>query len=484
MAGHGNLFLAGLVFQAVIFGQAPSSTTISASPNPSDYGQPVTLTATVTAGATGKVTFYDGVTIMGVGAVSGAQASITNVMLPSGNRKLRAYYQGDGRYAASSSPSLPQTVVARKSLGLSAPVIYPGATAVAMAVGDFNGDHKQDLVMATSPTSSVTVYLGTDRKRRPLKLRDGIVEGQAAQPADFQTGVAYAVGNYPTSIAVADFNGDGSMDIVTENDLDGTVSVLLGKGDGTFQPAVTYAAGSNLRALAVGDFNGDGNADIAVVGVGTGVAILLGKGDGTFEHAAFLPFTGTAVIVSDFNGDGVADLAVASGRGAIGILLGNGDGTFQAPLVTTVLGASSSALATSDLNGDGIPDLLLSDLGYGVYVLLGNGDGTFTAPIAYNPGNAGAANVVVEDFNGDGKPDLAIVGYGHQPGLALLAGNGNGTFQAPVWYSTQDAFYVDPFFVCAVGDFNGDGKPDLAFASNATGISAFLVLFGGAGSNR
>lgn len=94
-----NFALAGLIFQAAAFAQTPTVTSLIASPNPSGYGQPATLTASVSAGATGKVTFYDGTTILGVGTLSGTHASLTTVMLPSGVRTLRAHYDGDGTYA-------------------------------------------------------------------------------------------------------------------------------------------------------------------------------------------------------------------------------------------------------------------------------------------------------------------------------------------------------------------------------------------------
>jgi hypothetical protein len=455
-----------LIFHRVGFGQSPSSTTILASPNPSNYGQPVTLTATVTTGATGKVTFYDGTVILGVGTISGTQARLTTVMLSSGTRKLRAYYQGNGAYAGSSSAVLAQTVVAGPSLGFDPVVSSPGTTTVAIATADFNGDGKQDLVMATSTTSTVTVYLGNG---------DGT----------FQAGTPYSVGNYPISLAVADFNGDGAMDIAAANSLDGNVSVLLGNGDGTFRAAVNYPAGSGLWAVAVGDFDGDGDADLVVASTGgTGLAVLLGRGDGTFKPATFISASGQSVAVADFNGDGAADLAVAEGHGVIGVFLGNGDGIFQAPVTIPLVGQESRSITTADLNGDGKPDILVSDIGNGVYVLLGNGDGTFGAPSVYNPGS-GAWAALVEDFNGDGKPDLAVINYGsYNPSrLALLAGNGDGTFQTAVFYPVADSFYVAPFWEAAAGDFNGDGKPDLAFASNVTGISAFLVMLGGAGSD-
>jgi hypothetical protein len=108
MSRYSHLILIGAIYPAIALAQIPTNTTIAASPNPSNYGAPVTLTAIVGAGATGKVTFYDGVTILGVGTISGGQANLTTIMLPSGNRSLRAYYQGDGAYAGSSSEILPQ----------------------------------------------------------------------------------------------------------------------------------------------------------------------------------------------------------------------------------------------------------------------------------------------------------------------------------------------------------------------------------------
>lgn len=464
MPRHGNLALAGLILCSVVFGQTPSSTTIIASPNPSNYGQPVTLTATVTSSATGKVTFYDGVTILGVGTLSGTQASITTVMLGSGIRKLRAYYQGDGTYAGSSSTIVPQTVAAGASLGLRHPISFPtpGVTS-AIAVGDLNGDNKQDIVMVNPNSNSVTVYLGNG---------DGT----------FQAGVGYPVGSQPQSVVVADFNGDGFADLAVTS-YSGIVNILLGNGDGTFQPALSSSVGSSLTAIAAGDFDGDGKADLVFADAfSNNVEIVLGKGDGTFGGTIFVSSGAptTSVAVADFNGDGKADLVVTyQSPGNEGVLLGNGDGTFQSS-VTQYLSPSLSSVITADFNGDGKPDIVVYAPSeqypeggfYGIFVMLGNGDGTFGTPAHYFP-QFFSGSVVTEDFNGDGKPDLAVTDLWVSNGqLALMLGNGDGTFGNLEYYSLPTNLSV-----AAVGDFNGDGKPDLVI----TGPSGeAYVLLGGA----
>jgi uncharacterized repeat protein (TIGR01451 family) len=421
-----------LVFQGFALAQTPSSTSLIA---PSNYGQPLTLTATVSSGATGKVTFYDGVTILGVGTISGTQASITTVMLSSGKRSLRAYYQGDGTYAASSAAFIPQTVAAGKSLGLHHPASYPTAqSSWAVAVGDFNGGSKQDLVIANGPYNCVTIYPGNG---------DGT----------FQNGVAYNVGTFPEAVAVGDFNGDGRMDLAVANQTSSNVSILIGNGDGTFQPAVNYAVGAGANTVAIADFNGDGKADLAVGTSNGSTAILLGKGDGTFESPLFIN-TGSTLAVADFNLDGKADLLVGAA-----VLLGNGDGTFQAP-VDVPLGILGEFAAIGDFNGDGVADILTDS-----WVLLGNGDGTFRTAGSY-PGSANYT-VQVADFDGDGNQDIAVIAAN----LEVFRGNGDGTFGSATYYSSgQHAISRG-----AAGDFNGDGKADLAIGDvNSSGYVVFL----------
>jgi hypothetical protein len=376
---------------------------------------------------------------------------------------------------------------------------------VSVAVGDFNGDGKPDLAVANSSSNNVGVLLGNGDGTfqaavhyavgsgpRSVAVGDFNGDGKpdlAVANSDFISGIGsisvllgngdgtfqaavnYASGSGPNSVAVGDFNGDGKLDLAVTTS--SSISVLLGNGDGTFQAAVHYAAGSGPVFVAVGDLNGDGKSDLAVANSSSNnVSVLLGDGDGTFQ-AAVNYAAGSAprsVAVGDFNGDGKPDLAVAnSSSNNVSVLLSNGDGTFQAA-GNYAAGSAPRSVAVGDFNGDGKPDLAVANDGSNdVSVLLGNGDGTFQAAVNYNyAAGPGPSSVAVGDFNGDGKPDLAVTNSGYNSSIGVLLGNGDGTFQAAVSYAAGSA----PRSM-AVGDFNGDGKPDLAVA-NGSGISVLL----------
>ena len=304
----------------------------------------------------------------------------------------------------------------------------------------------------------------------------------AQPPARFSTAPSYAAGANPVSLAVADFNGDGHADLVLANHTaQGTVSVLLGNGDGTFQAAQSYAAGADPVSVAVGDFNGDGRPDVVVVNYadqGT-VSILLGNGDGTFQPPQSYPVGDQPqyVAVADFNGDGIPDLAVAvagilSAPPTVSVLLGKGDGTFQ-PAQSYIVGTSAASavfLAIGDFNGDGFSDIAVAKPGNldvassGVTILLNKGDGTFRVGQDYGFGFPARA-VAAADFDSDGRLDLAVAGGFDS--LVILLGQGDGSFHAGQSYVAQG----DPAFL-VVGDFNGDGKLDLATGSY--GVAVFL----------
>ncbi len=353
-----------------------------------------------------------------------------------------------------------------------------GSIPEAVVVSDVNGDGKPDLVVINQcaapdcPIGSVGVLLGNG---------DGT----------FQPATTFDTGGQPFALAIADVNHDGKPDIVALNTCDACtnslLSVLLGNGDGTFQSPVSYSSGGILPyyggSVAIADVNGDGKPDLIATNRGS-VAVLLGNGDGTFQAAVNYStggYNAVSLAVGDVNGDGRLDLIVANrDSSSIGVLLGNGDGTFQAPVSYSSGGEYPQSVAIADLNGDGKLDLAVANgcrtgkCPNGVVtVLLGNGDGTFQAPVNLNPVRKYAFSVAVGDVNGDGNPDLVVASgcppyppyyYGacnYAGYVSVLAGNGDGTFQAPVSYYPGG---WDPLFV-TIADVNADTKPDLLVTS-------------------
>ena len=185
-----------------------------------------------------------------------------------------------------------------------------------LAVGDFNGDNKQDVAIVNINSANVSILLG-----------DGA--GNFSGPTNFGAGLS------PTSVAVGDFNGDGKQDLAIGHDSVNNVSILLGDGAGNFSAATNFGTvDTQPDSVAVGDFNGDGKQDLVVANyASTNVSILLGDGAGNFSAATSFG-TGSlprSIAVGDFNGDGKQDLAVANeGSNNVSILLGDGAGNFSA----------------------------------------------------------------------------------------------------------------------------------------------------------
>jgi hypothetical protein len=330
-----------------------------------------------------------------------------------------------------------------------------GSTPAFVAIGDLDGDGNRDLATANLSANTVSVLLGRG-------------------DATFEANTDYGTGGGPKAVAIGDLNGDGAPDLAVANSqtFANSVSVLLGNGDGTFGAKTDYGTGSQHWAVAIGDLNGDGRPDLVTANFDSkSASVLLGNGDGTFRAKTDYAMAGAAysVAIGDLNGDGRPDLAVANG--AVSVLLGNGDGTFGA---RRDFGAGACSVAIGDLNGDGKPDLAAAkSQSNSVFVLLGNGDGTF-GPAANFRTRRYPSSVVIGDLNGDGRLDLAVPNPRSfmTPGylVSVLLGNGDGTFAAKTDYATGGI----PEYV-AIGDLNGDGRPDLAVAnSNSSTVSVLL----------
>src|SRR4051812_42970330 len=302
------------------------------------------------------------------------------------------------------------------------------------------------------------------------------------QPA----GSPYAAGDVPNQIVTGDFNLDTKPDLAVANDQSSNVTILLGDGTGAFvPPGSPVTVGSHPKSVAVGDYNNDGRPDFATANfIGGNVSVFLGDGAGGFTQAANSPIAVSGgpfyVATGDFDANGLADLAIAnisSTPVGVVILVGTGNGQFAAapgsPFPSG--GTFPQGLAVGDLNGDARPDIAVANhMSSTVSVLLGSGSsgtvGFLQAvgspfPTANGPtaGN-GPANIAIGDVNGDGKPDLATANDTSNNSSVFL-GNGLGRFV----HMTGSPFPTGSISLgVAMGDLNGDGLADVSIANRGT----------------
>lgn len=303
----------------------------------------------------------------------------------------------------------------------------------------------------------------------------------ATRPIAFSTAHTHpSPMNQPACISAGDFNKDGKADLVVANTFD-SVAVMIGKGNGAFQAPVIYTLSFYVTGcIAVGDFDGDGNLDFAVVGgdtAGNGLALFSGRGDGTFVGPTYslTELSGASIfpVAGRFNHDHALDLFVG-GNGSSTLLLGSGTGSFS---FGTQVNAAGFGVAAGDFNGDGKLDVA-STYPFGgtpgVNVLLGNGDGTFQPPVVYSSGFLMPVGITVGDFNNDHKLDLGVA-Y-QNSAIGVMLGNGDGTFANAIfgWGGNQSGSVV-------AADFNHDGKLDLA-ASDFAGDGVTVLQGNGDGS--
>ena len=374
---------------------------------------------------------------------------------------------------ASASPGRPQPKPSELTYVYDRATFAAGASPVAVAAADFDGDGRRDLVVANNQGGSLTV------------LRRGHHGG-------FQTLPLLPVGVEPNAVAAADLDGDGAIDIVAvnQNCLDGScgpgsVAVLLGHGDGSFAPAFFVPTGTNPQSVAIGDLNGDGVPDLAVVnavtiitqGPGT-VSILLGRGDGGFVAGGVFPAGDGPldIAAADFDEDGALDLAIVNSipfvvAHAVALLDGNGDGSFDPPVLHTV-GFGPATLVAADLDADGALDLATANLGdNSVSVLRGDGAGGFLPHVDF-PAGFGPRGIEAADLDLDGTLDLALTIFTAQSGggsLGVLRGLGGASFGPLEEYQ---AGLLGPAVIAE--DVDDDGWPDLVAPSTSGRVGVYL----------
>lgn len=324
----------------------------------------------------------------------------------------------------------------------------------------------------------------------PLLLLVGLVPaasgapaGPAARPPDigvsplirFAPTKSYRTGPSPQQVVFGDFDGNGTVDMVTANQGANTISLLRGRGDGTFKKAVSIRAGIDRPlAIAAADMNGDGHPDLVIVnGFRTDhIAVLLGNGSGAFKRSLFRGgHRAQWVITADLNGDGAPDVATANAGGGVSVLLGTGHGGLRRSVDYRTKSTMCSALTAADLNEDGIPDLVTTNsvLGNGasnhsISVLLGKPGGTFRPAVVYRHLGYQPTMATTADLNGDGHLDV-IAPMGGWPAhyVTVLFGNGKGTLHAPVRLNAGPSAH-DTVAV----DLDGDGNVDLASSGLGT----------------
>jgi hypothetical protein len=360
------------------------------------------------------------------------------------------------------------------------------ATGISIASGDFNGDGFTDIVVSNYGDNTVgfTVYLSNP---------DG----------SLQPGVVYGSSGDYGYVTVADFNGDGNLDIAASN-YEGYVQIFSGTGTGNFIAGPFYSTGgAGQYGIVSGAFNTTtgvaGFADLAVVSLNATATVLVNSGTGGFTVGVPITLTSGAceVAAASLNAptDTNLDLAVSECDGTqIGVLLGDGTGAFT-PAPDVPVAGSPYGIALGDVNGDGIPDIVASSGNQSIALALGTGPAAFATAILMpssiviangiatgNPFNdPDPSEVQITDVNGDGFPDLVYTNSEYST-VGVMFGTGTGSATAPYFYDPVE-FPVGGFgFGLTIADVNGDGSPDAATADNTDGVSEASVLINANGT--
>ncbi|MCX7705802.1 MAG: VCBS repeat-containing protein [bacterium] len=355
-------------------------------------------------------------------------------------------------------------------------VVNQFSKSLTLLKGKANGTFQLDFNLICSKTPFAVVsgdFTGDSKKDIALILNDSMIifenSTQFKETGIFSNPVHYQAGQNPRRVIAADFNNDGILDLASANQGSNSVSILIGKNDGTFFPAKNYdfpsAFGYDFYPadLVAADFNRDGKNDIAVPNrTGYTYGVMLNNGDGTFTVNIYPSkgFPYDSINSEDFNRDGKPDIVIACSHypnGGFLVLYGNGDGTFGNGTFHPL--ASAWRIAVGDVNKNGINDLAIT-CAYtsGVYLYNGlSGDFLFYDTI---PSGNGPVRSLFSDFNSDGNQDIAVCDWSDQ-NISVFLGNGQGAFHPASVYQFGDN--SNPYDIVSA-DFNRDGAQDLVVA--------------------
>ena len=335
----------------------------------------------------------------------------------------------------------------------------------AAVIGDFNHDNQLDIGVVNYGTNELLIL---------IKYSTVYTATQTRFPVGRNSD--------PQSLAIGDFNNDACLDIVVPQYTADGIAILLGDGNGSFATNISYTitSGSGPYSICTGDYNNDNNTDIAVANYGSStIGILFGYGNGSLSsmitystgYQTFPIF----ITTDDFNNDNILDLVVANFRiDNVGVFLGYRNGTF-ANFVTysTGIGSDPTAITIGDFNNDTHLDLAVANSeNSNIGILFGNGDGTFDKVITYSTGfESHPDSIVSGDLNNDHLLDI-IIADSSSDYVAVLYGSLNGIFNKPILYT--DASFANPSGL-ALGDVNYDNNLDIIITNFGTDNVAILT---------
>ena len=415
--------------------------------------------------------------------VTGASATQLTVTVPSGATYQPITITVGGLTAYSSQPFIVTfpTVASITSGSLASKVDFAtGANPYGVAFGDIDGDGKPDLVVGSAYSNAVSVFRNTSSS-------GSITSGSFAAKVDFATGAN------PAGLAIGDVDGDGKPDLVIVNADYNTVSVFRNtstSGSISFADRVDFTTGSSPRTVAIGDIDGDGKPDLVVTNLhGATVSVFRNtSSSGSVSFAAKVDFTtGSgpwAVAIGDIDGDGKPDLVVTNiSSNTVSVFRntsssGSITSSSFAAKVDFTTGTAPAGAAIGDVDGDGKPDLVVVNQGIATVSVFRNtsssGSVSFSANVDLATG-ATPYSVAIGDIDGDGKPDL-VVTNGASNTVSVFRNTSSsgsitsGSFAAKVDFTTG----AYPSGV-AIGDIDGDGKPDVVVTNGSSGNSVSVL---------